>query len=483
MKSNAKVKKQFIDLCLNYYKENPSELSIISEFEREYSSSKAIWWFTRNCFISKLINKAIREKNFDILFSSRFFFHDIHKQIEIHKCLKPVRVYRSQLITDQQLKTLKDSIGKIISINSFILTNLIRKQSLSYLKQTMICDDFHGILFEIDVDPKLNGEKPFANITSQCYFTGEQKILFMVGTTFRIVHIEQYDNQISIIQMALCNNNQKELNSIEDSQSFDFLSFGYLLMDMQKFDEADIYFSHLLHQLSDNHSDISNCYNALGNISLRKEQYDSSLKWFKKSLDVKTDKLEKGQLSLASIHNNIALVYLKKNDFEQALISYHMALIIFREECGENHLHVTECFNNIAMVYKNQKKYEEALNFYTKVLTIHEESYSIDHPDIAMSHTNIAIVYGHLNLYDLALEHYNKALTMYEKLLSLEHCLVSMIFENIGNIYSDKEDFLQALLYYEKAAELYRQLLPSTHPDVLQIEIVLKRIKLKFKKN
>ena len=115
-------------------------------------------------------------------------------------------------------------------------------------------------------------------IQLHCYFTDAQKILFIFGTTFQIVHIEQCDNRMSIIQMALCNNNKKELNSIEDSQPFDFLSFSYSLMDMQKFDEADIFFSHLLDQLPDNHPDISSCCNTLGNTSLKKEQYDSSLK-------------------------------------------------------------------------------------------------------------------------------------------------------------------------------------------------------------
>jgi hypothetical protein len=56
-----------------------------------------------------------------------------------------------------------------------------------------------------------------------------------------------------------------------------------------------------------------------------------------------------------------------------------------------------------------------------------------------------------------------------------------MIFENIGNVYYDKSEFQEGLLYYEKAASIYRQLLPSTHPDVLQIGMVIRRIESKLR--
>jgi len=481
MKSLVKDKNQFIHLCQNYYRQNEDLLLIIEEFEKDYSSLKTIWWFTRNSFISRLINKALRLKNFYILFLCRFFIQDIYRQLQQNKCLKPIRVYRSQLISDQEFKILENLIGKIISINSFFVTNLVRKQSLSFFKESIITNDVHRVLFEIDADPKLIGIKSFANITSLSYFIGEQQILFMPGTIFRIVKIYHDEKKVSIIQMTLCTNNEQEFKSIHDLEQFDLLSFGHMLIDMRKFNEAEIYFGHLLHDLPFNHSDIPICYDALGNILLEKGQYNSSLKWYKKSLEIKMRTLDRNDPSIASIHNNIALLHLKKNDYEHALESYNMALAVFQRKFGENDPHIAECFNNMAMVYKNENKYEEALNFYKKTLSIHEKYRSTDHPDLAMSHTNMGIVYGHLNQFDLALEHYNEALKIYEKILPPRHCLISMIFENIGNIYYDKNEFDQGLLYYEKAAAIYRHLLPSTHPDVLQIAMIIRRSESKLK--
>jgi tetratricopeptide (TPR) repeat protein len=96
-----------------------------------------------------------------------------------------------------------------------------------------------------------------------------------------------------------------------------------------------------------------------------------------------------------------------------------------------------------------------------------------------MSHTNVGVV--HLNQSDFVSEHYNQALKINEEILPPQHTFISMILENIGNIYYDKGQFDQWLEYYEKVTLIYRQLLPSTHPDVLQIAMIIRRIELKLK--
>ena len=93
----------------------------------------------------------------------------------------------------------------------------------------------------------------------------------------------------------------------------------------------------------------------------------------------------------------------------------------------------------------------------------------------------IPLAYCHLHQYEFAFEHYNKALQIYEKSIPTEHCLISMIYENIGNLFYDQNLFKQGLVYYEKAATIYRNLLPSTHPNVLQIAMVIRRIESKIR--
>ena len=36
------------------YQENDEELLLIEEFQNDYRPERAIWWFTRSCFLSKV---------------------------------------------------------------------------------------------------------------------------------------------------------------------------------------------------------------------------------------------------------------------------------------------------------------------------------------------------------------------------------------------------------------------------------------------
>ncbi len=51
---------KFISLCRKNYKHNDTELRIIQEFEHTYSSSRSLSWYTRHCFLSRILNKAFQ---------------------------------------------------------------------------------------------------------------------------------------------------------------------------------------------------------------------------------------------------------------------------------------------------------------------------------------------------------------------------------------------------------------------------------------
>ena len=481
MKIFVQDKNEFVQYCRNYYRQNEECLATIDEFEKDYSPLKSLWWLTRNCFLSRILDKALRRENYYLLFLMRFFLQDIYRQIIQNKSSKTIRVYRSQLFSTNDLQILRNSPGKLLSINSFFLTNLVRKQAMTFFKESIIPDDRQEILFEIDADPKLPGIKSFANITSLSYFVGEQQILFMPGSIFRMNQIRQEGKKLSVIQLSLATSFEEEFRVNEHLEQTDLLSFGYLLIDMKKYRQADVYFHHLLNDLPFKHQQIPLCYDALADVHLELEQYDSSVKYLKKSLEMKRKSLGRNHPSIASIYNHIASVYLKQNDSKNALESFQMALNIFQQKFDSTNPHIAECLNNMAMIHRNANQYEEALQCYEKTYSIQEKALDHNHPDLAMTHTHIALVYTHLQRYELALEHYNKALQIYEKILPVKHCLVSMIYENMGNVFYDQKQFEQGLLYYEKAATIYRNLLPSTHPDVLQIAMVIRRIESKIR--
>lgn len=90
-------KKRFIEFCREQY---PEDLNIINEFERDYRNHTPAWWYSKNCFLYKMLNKALRTQNIDILWKIGFFIQDLHKQLEqLHstQANTPHVLYRGQM--------------------------------------------------------------------------------------------------------------------------------------------------------------------------------------------------------------------------------------------------------------------------------------------------------------------------------------------------------------------------------------------------
>jgi len=104
MKSNSIDRNELINICKNYYDGNLSQLNILNEFEQTYSPDKALWWYTRESFLCRLLNKALRMQNINLLFLFRFFIRDIQRQLGQYQCSSSIRVYRGQLMSNEELQ-------------------------------------------------------------------------------------------------------------------------------------------------------------------------------------------------------------------------------------------------------------------------------------------------------------------------------------------------------------------------------------------
>ncbi len=487
MKSFSNDKNQLITLCKQQYQNNSYELNIIDEFERDYLSNRSLWWYSRHSFLYRLLNKALRIQNINLLLLFRFFIHDIKQQLENNKSLSSIHVYRAQFMSKEELELLTKFIGNFISINSFFSTSLNREQTRFFLSSSVLSDDIEKVFFEINANPRLDNDKSFSNITSYSYFQNREEILFMIGSIFRLVHIDRDIDGIWNIQLILCSNKDHQLQSIIEYKKnelnivdTDILSFGFILEDMKKLDDAEKYYHYILNQLPKDDVDITRCYHALGEITQKKEDYDLSLKWYNKSLEIDKQILDIDDPNLATSYNSIAVVYSKKCDYILALESYQKALQIWKKIFNEDNLDIAMCYNNIGIIYQEKQNYSEALEYYHKAWNIRQKHLPIEHPSLAQSHVCIGNIHYAIDRYDLALEHYSLSLEIFKKSLLPHHLDIAMVLRNIGLVYQNKGEFQQALLYLKKALTIYRYSLSETHPNIIQIEQIIHRISLKL---
>ncbi|CAF1278660.1 unnamed protein product [Adineta steineri] len=289
-------KKELIDLCKKQYKGNNDELNNIREFRERYSSNEVLWWYTRESFFYKTLNAALRTPaDIHIIFLFRKYIADIQYQLKRHQAKKRLRVYRCQMISNNELETLKQNCGKFISINSFLSTSFNEQQALAFLNDSDGTENLEAILFQIDADPKMAITKPFADITEFSEFKGEAEVLFMLGSIFRLDSVKhRKSDKVWIIEMTLCNDEEHDLKQVLIDMKEQFMSEGInlqtlakILWGMSQIDLARKYFMRLLEQLPINDPFRIDLYQDLGKIEAHAGHLDNSIEWRRKANELK----------------------------------------------------------------------------------------------------------------------------------------------------------------------------------------------------
>ncbi len=75
-----------IDYCREVFAENERELKNVKRLERKYRDETPIWWYTYECFLYPMLNRALRLMVTEIIFKMDFFIDGLHRHIEqLHK--------------------------------------------------------------------------------------------------------------------------------------------------------------------------------------------------------------------------------------------------------------------------------------------------------------------------------------------------------------------------------------------------------------
>ncbi|CAF3405344.1 unnamed protein product [Rotaria sp. Silwood1] len=193
------AKRDLLTLAQEFYCGNEIELKRIDDFDRNYNQTRALAWYTSDSFAYRLLNKAIRTENIDLLFACRFFIVDLHNQldslhtqfrenIQLHK-MDTLTVYRGQHMTMEDFAKLRANIGKLVSTNSFLSTSTSNQVAMIYAGDGLSPPNMHSVLFQITVDLNALSKKnqhPFADISAYSQFNDEQEVLFSLAAMFRI---------------------------------------------------------------------------------------------------------------------------------------------------------------------------------------------------------------------------------------------------------------------------------------------------------
>ncbi|CAF1294925.1 unnamed protein product [Rotaria sordida] len=79
----SKANDRMLEWCRLHYKDNRIELAKIDQFEKDYRSDSAIRWYTKDSFLYRLLNMALRCENIDMIIDFRYFIIDLYEQLTL----------------------------------------------------------------------------------------------------------------------------------------------------------------------------------------------------------------------------------------------------------------------------------------------------------------------------------------------------------------------------------------------------------------
>jgi tetratricopeptide (TPR) repeat protein len=475
-------KDEMTSFCREEYAGNTSALQFINDFEKNYQPNQAINWYTRESFLYKILNKALRTQNISVLYKIRTFIRNLH--FHLLECYQEQKnnsitsvVYRGQCMSNNEFEKIRNNKGGLLSVSNFFSTT--EDQSLATIYAGISNDDETAMIFEIKIEPSLTDTmSPFANIQEFSNFgQAEKEWLFSFGCVFRIVNITKgTNNQPWYIHLLLTNESDQELKMMTEHFRSDISvglllpihSLGKLSYKMGDYSLAIEYYILALKSEPAWRGKIM-ILKELGQTYERLALYDNALTCFDKALSMHeelNDKQKNDYHRLAAIYVSLATIHTVKQDKDQSFHYLNEALKTELNIEQPNKENLLNCYNDIGFIHFTEKKYDLSLFNYQEALNIGMKIYPATHPNIGTIYMNIGNVYQAQKRYEDALENSRKSLDIQIASLPVDHPDIARSFNNISSIYHSLGRYDDALTNCKNALQIYLKRMPQNHPNL-----------------
>ncbi|CAF1405771.1 unnamed protein product [Adineta steineri] len=485
---DQKAKEQMINACRDYYRGNKTVLNKIDEFANTYNVKDCIRWYTKDTFVYKLINKALRTEDMEQLYTFRYFITDLSESLnqefgKLRNNTSSLILYRGATMSCDEFNILKTNVGFLISTNSYFSTSRLQEIAEIYVGSNDSTSV--GVLFEVECD--LTKNIIIADVADLSEIPDEAECLFNLGTTFEIVSIQE-KNQYFLVKMKATDEQRTVVNDfiqqsreeIED-ESLPIV-FGILLNKMGLYDKCIRYFKNLL-QDSDERN-ISRVHFHIADAYDNNDEYDMALKHLQlayKLVNNRRDKARQKEQIYIWLYTSIVLNHMEI--FDKSLKYSKKALIGFQRIHGRiNHRDIASCLFCMGQSYfglsgfgcnKSRSAQDfliKSFEYQQQVLTMQQACLPSDHADIAITLGELSNLFYHLHDQQTSLEYNKKSLDIQKQHLPSDHLSLATSLRNMATSYYEQDDLDTALDYFQQCLIIQRKRLPPMHMEIARTE-------------
>ncbi|CAF2096993.1 unnamed protein product [Rotaria magnacalcarata] len=479
------LRKDMLTFCRTHYAHNQDEVHEIDEYEKSFIDTHSIQWYTRYCFLTKILSRAFRTQEIDLLFKMRYFIQCLHKQIQSIAIKEPITTYAILYVEQEIIRNFQGNINGLVLFRSFLPATFERPTLMEYQNK----DTQRYLIFSIRLGPDCA-----ANIEQLRSSDCKIDVLINIDTVFRVVSIDEGENEVHTVNLESVSLDDPHFQQLTESlrkqikASVVILQLTKLLAETDHYWEGD-YLTESIYQDKSFEGDgtllagLAAAHHLLGNVDDAKKDFEAARYQFFKSLRAFQLFLPYNHSLLSSSYNNIGSMFYQDDHHECAVKFHEMALECQLKASSPDMDAVATYSANIGAVYVDQKSYAAATKHLERAAMILEKMSMKDNPKRLISiFQKISNCFWRTDEPKQALEYYKKTLDLQLKLINpLPHPL-SVTYYNLSTAYVRIGDYDEAVTCAEKSVE-YLRMISENHPELkenqAQLEIVRQKQWLK----
>lgn len=467
------LRKDMLVFCRIHYAHNQEELQRIDEFEKFYTDTDSIQWYTRYCFLTKIISRAFRTQEIDLLFKMRYFIQCLHKQIKSIALKEPTTAYAILEIEEETIQKFRENINGLVLFRSFLSARFERPTSKEYLVLSIRL-----------------GSDCAANIEELRSSSCKADVLINIDAVFRIISINKDENRVYTVNLESIPHDDSHFQQLTATLRQGTKAPVVILQLTRLFLKTDhysdgVYLTDLVYQDKSFENDgtlltsLASAHHLLGNVAETARDFEGARSNFFKSLRAFQLFLPADHPMLSSSYNNIGSMFYQENHHEHAIRFHEMALHCQLKASNPDTDAIVTYSANIGAVYIDQKKYIQAIKPLERAAMILEKMSTKDNPKRLISiFQKISSCLWHTKKAEEALKYYQKTLDLQLKLPDpLPHPL-SVTYYNLSTAYTCIGDYDEAVTCAEESVR-YLKMIPGSDLELKDNEAQLKTVQQK----
>lgn len=479
MPKTSAAKETMVTTCRNYYRGNLTELTNINDFDKNYRSEDAIPWYTKETFVYKFINKALRTEDIDVLYQFRFYILDLSYQLELkfrelkEKQKDILRLYRGLKLSPDEVQNFKRSIGNLISTNGYLSTSSEHSVAYGFAIKPANRSGVVKALFEYQVDLSQVTKIVIADIREFSAFPEEAEVLVDIGASFQIDFCE-YDPADDLWHIRAHATDQgaqlaaeyMEYQKKKMMESNIVLMFGNLLLEMGEYAKAERYFDTILNSANPNDEEIACIFFNFGRTHRLRGDFNRAISSYNRAYNLHMDARPKRCASAGKTLNGLGVVYSEQGRLLKAEECFRMTMKLYKKSIPKKHVDVAGVLINLGVLDCERQDYPKAILKYIKAKKIYDSLLPPGHPNRAVPRVNLGNVYLAAGNYNLACEEYESALKLQEASLPGDHPDIARTLHNLAVVETHRGNLIMAKEYLERAEETANKTLAAKHPII-----------------